>query len=208
MNRKIFYLVLGVLGFALPYSQFVPSVIEHGLNMRLFVQQLFANRIGGFFGLDVLVSAVTLIGFMRSEGARLKMRALWLPIVSVLLVGVSLGLYFSIFESASLRDRLRRRFNNKKGRHPTGSAPTDRILWNTLYFPFFGPLASSFFPFFFIAMLLSSTAPMRRSQSHSSGHDGLCPPCHLAMYASAARGCQENSVLQPIISCYCAIPPV
>jgi len=98
MNRKIFYLVLCVLGFALPYSQFVPWVIEHGLNMRLFVQQLFANRIGGFFGMDVFVSAVTLIGFMRSEGARLKMRALWLPIVSVLLVGVSLGfplfLYF------------------------------------------------------------------------------------------------------------------
>jgi hypothetical protein len=92
MNRKIFYLVLCVLGFALPYSQFVPWVIEHGLNMRLFIQQLFANRIGGFFGMDVLVSAVTLISFISSEGARLKMRALWLPVVSVLLVGVSLGL--------------------------------------------------------------------------------------------------------------------
>src|SRR5580700_6412256 len=73
MNRKIFYLVLCVLGFALPYSQFVPWVIEHGLNMRLFIQQLFANRIGGFFGMDVLVSAVTLISFISSEGARLKM---------------------------------------------------------------------------------------------------------------------------------------
>ena len=37
MNRKILYLVLCVLGFALPYSQFVPWVIEHGLDMRLFV---------------------------------------------------------------------------------------------------------------------------------------------------------------------------
>lgn len=92
MNRKILYLVLCVLGFALPYSQFVPWVIEHGLDMRLFVQQLFANRISGFFALDVLISAVTLIGFIRSEGARLKMSRLWLPIASVLLVGVSLGL--------------------------------------------------------------------------------------------------------------------
>jgi len=92
MNRKILYLVLCVLGFALPYSQFVPWVLEHGLDMRLFVRQLFANRIGGFFGMDVLVSAVTLIGFIRSEGGQLKMRSLWLPIVSVLLVGVSLGL--------------------------------------------------------------------------------------------------------------------
>jgi len=101
MNRKIFYLVLCVLGFALPYSQFVPWVIEHGLNMRLFIQQLFANRIGGFFGMDVLVSAVTLISFISSEGARLKMRALWLPIVSVLLVGVSLGLPLFLY----LRER-------------------------------------------------------------------------------------------------------
>jgi uncharacterized protein DUF2834 len=92
MNRKIFYLVLCVLGFAFPYSQFVPWVVEHGLDMRLFIQQLFANRISGFFGMDVLVSAVTLISFISSEGARLKMRTLWLPIVSVLLVGVSLGL--------------------------------------------------------------------------------------------------------------------
>ncbi|MGC1616935.1 MAG: DUF2834 domain-containing protein, partial [Candidatus Acidiferrum sp.] len=68
MNRKILYLMLCVLGFALPYSQFIPWVIAHGLDMRLFVQQLFANRIGGFFGMDVLVSAVVLIGFVRSEG--------------------------------------------------------------------------------------------------------------------------------------------
>jgi hypothetical protein len=101
MNRKILYLVLCVLGFALPYSQFVPWVIEHRLNMRLFVQQLFANRIGGFFGMDVLVSAVTLVSFISSEGARLKMRTLWLPIVSVLLVGVSLGLPLFLY----LRER-------------------------------------------------------------------------------------------------------
>lgn len=92
MNRKFIYLFLCVLGFALPYSQFLPWAMEHGLNVRLFVQQLFANRIGAFFGLDVLVSAVALIGFVRVESARLKMHAMWLPIVSVLLVGVSLGL--------------------------------------------------------------------------------------------------------------------
>ena len=101
MNRKGLYLVLCVLGFALPYSQFVPWVIEHGLDMSLFVRQVFANRIGGFFGLDVLVSAVALIGFIRSEGARLKIRSLWLPIVSVLFVGVSLGLPLFLY----LRER-------------------------------------------------------------------------------------------------------
>jgi Terpene cyclase DEP1 len=101
MNRKLLYLVLCILGFALPYSQFVPWVIDHGLDMGLFVRQLFANRIGGFFGLDVLVSAVALIAFIRNEGGRLKMSKLWLPVASVLLVGVSLGLPLFLY----LRER-------------------------------------------------------------------------------------------------------
>ncbi len=98
MNRKMLYLVLCILGFALPYWQFVPWVMEHGLNMRLFVQQLFANRIGGFFGMDVLVSAVALISFVRNEGGRLKMDRLWLPIASILLVGISLGLPLFLYQ--------------------------------------------------------------------------------------------------------------
>src|SRR5580704_2035437 len=69
---------------------------------------------------------------------------------------------------------LEMRAGNKKGRHPTGSAPTNRILWNTLYFPFFGPLASSFFPFFFMAMLLPPRPHAPQSIAHL-GHDGRCP---------------------------------
>jgi len=106
VNRKALYLLLCILGFALPYSQFIPWAMEHGLDMRLFLQQLFANRIGGFFGLDVLVSAVTLIGFVRNEGGRLKMDRLWLPIASVLLVGVSLG--FPLFLYLRERELERR----------------------------------------------------------------------------------------------------
>jgi hypothetical protein len=34
------------------------------------VQQLFANRVSGFFGLDVLVSAIVLFIFVREEGRR------------------------------------------------------------------------------------------------------------------------------------------
>jgi hypothetical protein len=89
MNRKAVYLILGVV---LPYWQFVPWVIANGLNMRLFVEQLFANRIGAFFGMDVLVSAVALLVFARSEGARLEGFLRWLPLLAVLTVGVSLGL--------------------------------------------------------------------------------------------------------------------
>ena len=91
MKPKHVYLILCVLGIALPYSQFVPWLLENGLHMKYFVQQLFANRIGGFFGLDVLVSAIVLFRFVSHEGRRLHIRARWAPIVSTLLIGVSLG---------------------------------------------------------------------------------------------------------------------
>lgn len=92
MNRKTIYLLFCALGIALPYSQFVPWVLQNGLRMGLFVQELFANRIGGFFGMDVLVSVFVLIFFIRREGRRLDVRHLWLPIAGTLAVGVSLGL--------------------------------------------------------------------------------------------------------------------
>ena len=92
MNRKNGYLLLCVLGIVLPYSQLVPWVLENALHLGLIFQQLFANRIGGFFGLDVLVSSIVLVGFIRTEGRRLGMRRLWLPILGLLTVGVSCGL--------------------------------------------------------------------------------------------------------------------
>jgi hypothetical protein len=78
-------------GLLLPYWQFVPWVSQHGMNFPLFVRELFANRISAFFGMDVLVSAVVLIAFMRGESARLNIRGRW-PLLAVLLVGVSLAL--------------------------------------------------------------------------------------------------------------------
>ncbi len=66
--------------------------MQHGMNLSLFVRELFVNRIGGFFGMDVLVSAVVLVVFMRFESSRLNIRRRWLPVLAVLAVGVSLGL--------------------------------------------------------------------------------------------------------------------
>ncbi|MEY2555480.1 MAG: hypothetical protein QOF93_624 [Verrucomicrobiota bacterium] len=93
MKLRYLYLFFALLGLILPYSQLVPWLIEHhGLNMSLFIRDLFANRISAFFALDIIVSAIVLISFIQTEGRRLGMRLLWLPIVGVLLVGASLGL--------------------------------------------------------------------------------------------------------------------
>jgi hypothetical protein len=92
MKPKHLYLALCVLGTLLPWSQFLPFLREHGLDLRLFVQQLFANHIGGFFGMDVIVSGLVLWTLVVVEGRRAKMKNLWAPLVGLFAVGVSLGL--------------------------------------------------------------------------------------------------------------------
>lgn len=89
---QITYLILCILGTVLQYWQFLPFLIENGFDIKLFFEQLFANRISTFFGIDVIVSSLILWIFVFSEGSRLKMRNLWIYIVSNLLGGVCLGL--------------------------------------------------------------------------------------------------------------------
>ncbi len=92
MPPKILHLGLCVLGTVLPYSQFINFLRQHGLNPRQFVDQLFANPISGFFGMDVIVSSLVLWVFVAIEGRRCGVKRLWAPVVANLAVGVSLGL--------------------------------------------------------------------------------------------------------------------
>ena len=89
---QITYLILCIVGTILPYSQFVPFLAEHGLNLQLFFEQVFVNRISGFFGIDLIISSLILWIFVFWEGSRLGMKNLWVYIASNLLVGVSLRL--------------------------------------------------------------------------------------------------------------------
>jgi hypothetical protein len=104
MRLRHLDLALCVAGAALPYWKLAPWIVEHGLNLELLCRELFSTRIGAFFGLDVIVSAIALFVFIATEGRRLAMRMLWLPIVATLLVGVSLGLPLFLY----LRERQSR----------------------------------------------------------------------------------------------------
>ena len=92
MKLKTAYLVLCVLGVALPYWQIAPWLAAHGPDVPLLFRQLFENRVGAFFGMDVFVSAAALAVFVSAEGARLGLRRRWLPLLALLAVGVSLAL--------------------------------------------------------------------------------------------------------------------
>lgn len=92
MRLRHAYLLLCLAGIVLPYWFLVPWVGEHGLDLTLLCQELFATRIGAFFGLDVLVSAIVLFIFVFAEGRRVALPNPWMPVLATLLVGVSLGL--------------------------------------------------------------------------------------------------------------------
>jgi Terpene cyclase DEP1 len=100
------YLFLAVLGTALPYSQFLPWVAEHGLNLRLLFMQLFLGHVSAFFGLDAIVSALVLLVFIFHEGPRRRVDKLWLPVVATCVVGVSCGfpLFLYLRELASRKE--------------------------------------------------------------------------------------------------------
>jgi hypothetical protein len=94
------YLSLAIAGAVVPYSFFVPWLMEHGLNIGLMVRELFSTRMGAFFGCDVLLSAVVVISFIRRDrAARVSNR--WVPMLATCLVGVSCGLPLFLF----LRER-------------------------------------------------------------------------------------------------------
>ena len=98
MKPRHLYVVFCLLGLVLPYSQFIPWIIEHhALNISMFMHDLFANRIAAFFALDVIISAIVLLSFIQSEGQRLRMRFLWLPMLATVFVGVSLGLSLFLY---------------------------------------------------------------------------------------------------------------
>ena len=98
MKMRHFYLGLSVVGVLLPNAPFYHWLAEHGLDGRRFVSDLFANGVSSFFGLDVVLTALVVCGFVIVEGRRLGLRRLWMPIAAVCVVGVSLGLPLFLYQ--------------------------------------------------------------------------------------------------------------
>lgn len=89
-SRLALYLALLALGTALPFAQLIPWLRRHGLDLAKFREDLFANRISGFFGWDVLVAVPTLVVLVLADRElRPAQRGL---VVAGSLLGTSVGL--------------------------------------------------------------------------------------------------------------------
>ena len=89
-HDKNIYLGLAIIGIVLPYSQFIPFLMEHGFDIALLLSQITSSRIAAFGWLDVAVSAIVLVLMILDDRERL--RNWWFPLVATFTVGVSCGL--------------------------------------------------------------------------------------------------------------------
>ena len=91
MKPKTVYLLLAALGAVIPWFHFLPWLLEYGLDLRLFFHNLHANPISEFFAADVIVSAIVVLAFLIFERRRIG-SLWWIPVIGLLLFGVSVGL--------------------------------------------------------------------------------------------------------------------
>jgi hypothetical protein len=92
------YAALLAAGVALPFSQFLPWLAAHGLDVPRFVADLFANRIGAFFGWDVVVSVLTLLALAAFDRELPGRQRLSVALASMLGASVGLPLYLLLRE--------------------------------------------------------------------------------------------------------------
>jgi len=92
MSERNIYFILAILGILLPYSLFLPWLLEHGLDFQLFFSELFANDVAGTGGLDILAVTLAIVIFIIFEGRKLAMKYYWISALATVVVGVGFGL--------------------------------------------------------------------------------------------------------------------
>lgn len=103
--RKNVYLILAIVGFALPYYFFVSFLATNGFQFRVFLQQLFATPISSMFAVDLFISSVVFLVYLRREAARYNIGKRWLYTVVLLTVGLSCALpLFLYVRESRIRD--------------------------------------------------------------------------------------------------------
>lgn len=119
MRQRCFYLVLAIIGCALPYYFLIAFLSAHGLDGRLFLHDLFGNSVSTFFAVDLLISSVVFVHFLRREAARHSIRGWWPYLIALLTVGLSLALPLFLYVRES---RLAQSESSPGALAPSGGA--------------------------------------------------------------------------------------
>ncbi len=90
--KKNVYIVFCILGALIPMAVFVPFALENGLDMGLFVREMFATQVASFLSADLMLSSFALWAFIFFEVRKRQIQYWWLAPIANLAVGLSLAL--------------------------------------------------------------------------------------------------------------------
>jgi hypothetical protein len=97
MNYKTLYLILAVLGAAIPCIFFAGFIQENGFDLMAFLEAAYANGAAGGLTSDLLISSFAFWAVMIEMWRSDKGPAPWGFIVVNLLIGLSFALPLYLF---------------------------------------------------------------------------------------------------------------
>ena len=101
MNARSLYLVLTVIGFAVPILLIIPWVQAYGFDLGLLMQQAVATEGATIAMFDLSWAALTAVVFMLVQVRRHHVPAVWLAMVGTFTIGLCFGLPLFLY----LRER-------------------------------------------------------------------------------------------------------
>lgn len=104
MQVRFIYLIAAIIGTILPWWFFAGFIAEHGLDVPLFVNQLFANDPASGFTADILISVAVFAIWSFLDARTHGVRRWWVVIPACLLVGLSLALPLYLYLRSGAKD--------------------------------------------------------------------------------------------------------
>jgi Terpene cyclase DEP1 len=75
-----------------PYAFALPFFLAHGLDLHLFVREMFANSISTFFAVDLILSSAMFLSWSRRDSRARNIPGWWQVLLANLLAGLSMAL--------------------------------------------------------------------------------------------------------------------
>ncbi len=92
MTKKDIFLILAIIGLAVPYYFFFQLPAQGSFNLPLLIQPFFANNFMKGAAMDLTVSVIVFWVYVFAEANKLQMKHPWLYLLATLLVGLSFAL--------------------------------------------------------------------------------------------------------------------
>ncbi|WP_422375506.1 DUF2834 domain-containing protein [Roseibium sp.] len=89
---KTIYLAAAIIGTLLPWSFFAGFLAQNGIDLPVFLAQIFANGPATGFTVDLLISCAVFWIWSFRDARENNVAGWWLTIPAIWLVGLSLGL--------------------------------------------------------------------------------------------------------------------